>query len=108
MSTSLARACAALFPEWADFGRVLMDLRLEDARKMRRFFRAIRGDLAAVIAEGQQDGSIAASPDADVQSSVLIGAIDGLLFQHFADRRAFQLDALGDELARISRKGLAA
>jgi AcrR family transcriptional regulator len=94
---ALARACAALFPEWAGFGRVLMDLRLEDARGMRGFFRAIRGDVADVIAEGQADGSLASSPDPAVQASVLIGAIDGLLLQYFIDPRALPAP---DDLAR--------
>jgi len=65
-----------------------MDLRLEDARGMRGFFRAIRRDVAVVIAEGQADGSLASSPAAEVQASILIGAIDGLLLQYFIDPRA--------------------
>ena len=55
---------------------------------MRGFFRAIRRDMTAVIAEGQADGSIAASPSAEVQSSILLGAIDGPLLQYFIDSHA--------------------
>ena len=91
----LARACAALFPEWAEFGRVFMDLRLEDAREMGGFFCAIRGDMAAVIAQGQADGSIASTPDAAVQASILIGAIDGLLLQYFIDADEIVIDGRG-------------
>ncbi|MCP4038303.1 MAG: TetR/AcrR family transcriptional regulator [bacterium] len=84
----LARACAALFPEWASFGRVFMDLRLQDVSEMGGLFRTIRADLAAVICEGQADGSMASTPDARVQASTLIGAIDGLLLQYFIDEAA--------------------
>jgi AcrR family transcriptional regulator len=102
---ALAKACAGLFPEWAAFGRVIMDLRLEDARGMREFFRGIRRDVAAVIAEGQADGSLAASPDAKLQSSILIGAIDGLLLQYFIDPRALPTpDALAEALTTVTRR----
>jgi len=84
----LARACAALFPEWAVFGRSLMDLRLEDVKRLRGFFREIRRELAAVIAQGQVDGSMTNEQDAEVMASILIGAIDGLLLQYFVDARA--------------------
>jgi AcrR family transcriptional regulator len=103
----LARACAVLFPEWAAFGRVIMDLRLENARGMRGFFRAIRRDVAAVIAEGQADGSLASSPAAEVQASILIGAIDGLLLQYFIDPRALPApDDLARALADVTRRML--
>ena len=103
----LARACAGLFPEWASFGRVIIDLRLEDAKRMRGFFRAIRRDTAVVIAEGQADGSIAASPSARVQSSILIGAIDGLLLQYFIDPRALPSpDDLAEALVGVTRRML--
>lgn len=101
----LARACAALFPEWAAFGRVILDLRLEDAKGMRGFFRLIRRDVAAVIAEGQVDGSFARSPAAEVQASILIGAIDGLLLQYFVDPRALPApEALTGALADVVRR----
>jgi AcrR family transcriptional regulator len=105
----LARACAALFPAWAEFGRVFMDLRLEDAREMSDFFREIRSDMAAVIAEGQADGSIARSPDAAVQSSILIGAIDGLLLQYFIDSAALPApDDLAAALVEVTRRMISA
>jgi AcrR family transcriptional regulator len=105
----LARACAALFPEWADFGRVIIDLRLEDAKALRKFFRTIRRDMAAVIAEGQADSSIADSPDATVLASILIGAIDGLLLQYFIEPRALPSpDDLAQALVDVTRRMLAA
>ncbi len=101
----LARACGLLFPEWAALGRGLMDLRLEDVKGMRGFFRAIRRDMAAVIAEGQADGSIAASPSPELQASILIGALDGLMLQYFIDARAFpSADDLADALALITKR----
>jgi AcrR family transcriptional regulator len=101
----LARGCAALFPEWAAFGRVLMDLRLEDAAEMGGFFRAIRCDMAAVIAQGQADGSIAPTPDAEIQSSILIGAIDGLLLQYFIDADALPDPGdLAEALVEVTRR----
>ncbi|GEM_PF-2580877 len=101
----LAAACAALFPEWAAFGRVLMDLRLEDAREMGGFFRAARRDLAAVIREGQRNGTLAARPSASAQASVLIGAIDGLLLQYFIDEAAFpDPEDLTRDLVQLTRR----
>ncbi len=101
----LARACAALFPEWAVFGRAFLDLRLQDARELRGFFRALRADLAEVIAEGQAEGSMAEDPAAPVQASVLIGAIDGLLLQYFIDANALpEPDALAEDLVQIVRR----
>ena len=105
----LARACAALFPEWAAFGRVFMDLRLEDAREMGGFFRSVRRDLAGVISEGQADGSLAPTPDAHVQASILIGAIDGLLLQYFVDEAALpDPEALARDLVVVTRRMVSA
>jgi len=105
---NLARACAALFPEWAAFGRLFMDLRIEDAREMGGFFRAIRGDLARVIAEGQADGSMATTPSAEVLASVVIGAIDGLLLQYFIDEHALPSpDSLARDLVEVMNRMVA-
>ncbi len=105
----LARGMVALFDEYAASFRMVFDLRLRDAGRFKLFFRRIREELAAVIVEGQERGEFDTALDPALAASTLIGAIDGLLFQHFADKRAFpQLDALGDELVRISRRGLAA
>lgn len=105
---SLSRACAALFPEWAEFGRMILDLRMEGASRLRSYFRGLRRELAAVIAEGQRDGSVVAQPDAGVLSSIVIGAIDGLLLQYFVDSRGFPepdvlADALVDAMHRMVR-----
>ncbi len=82
---ALLAACAALFPEWAEFGRMILDLRIGSVDLLRGTFASLRAELARVIEEGQAEGSMAASTDASLQASILIGAIDGLLLQYFAD-----------------------
>jgi len=102
---ALARACGALFPEWAAFGRMILDLRLEDARLLKSYLRGLRRDLAEVIAEGQDDGSLSPELGADACAAVLIGAIDGLLLQYFVDPRAFPKPAeLAEALCVATRR----
>ena len=104
----LARGLVALLDEYAAAFRMMFDLRLRDAPRFKSFFRKIRAELAAVIAEGQRRGEFDRALEPDLAASTLIGAIDGLVFQHFADGRAFpRLDALGDEVTRLLRKALA-
>jgi len=105
----LARACAVAFPEWAAFGRMILDLRLGDSRRLRRYLRDLRRETAHVIAEGQRDGSIVAEPEAPVLASVLIGAIDGLLLQYFVDPKALPCPAaLAGSLAGLTRRMVSA
>jgi TetR/AcrR family fatty acid metabolism transcriptional regulator len=106
---ALARASAAAIPQWSEFGRLILDLRLEDAKQLRGFFRDLRRETAAVIAEGQADGSIVAEPDAKAMASIWIGAIDGLLLQYFVDARDLPgRDALAEALAATTRRLLEA
>jgi AcrR family transcriptional regulator len=101
----LARACAAAVQEWSEFGRLIVDLRLEDAKRLKSFFRSLRRETAAVIREGQEDGSMAATPDAEVMASIWIGAIDGLLLQYFVDARALpSRKPLADALVAMTRR----
>jgi len=101
----LARACAAAVPQWSEFGRLIVDLRLDDARRLKGFFRVLRRETAAVIEAGQADGSMAKSPAADVLASIWIGAIDGLLLQYFVDARALpSTRPLADALAAMTRR----
>ena len=103
----LARACAALFPEWAAFGRMIIDLRLEDADLLRGYFRDLRREVADVIAAGQADGSMTREQGPEVLSSILIGAIDGLLLQYFIDPKALPSPkALSESLADTTRRML--
>ena len=101
----LARACSSLFPEWAAFGRMFLDLRLADAQFLKGTFRELRRILAAVIAEGQRDGSLRAEPDAAIGASLLMGAIDGLLLQYFVDPHAFpDPERLAEVLCTTTRR----
>ena len=105
----LTRVLVALFDEYGATFRMVFDLRLRDADRFKPFFREIRRELAGVIREGQDRGELDAALDPSLAASVLIGAIDGLLFQHFVDGRAFpELPVLCDEVARVARKLLAA
>jgi AcrR family transcriptional regulator len=105
----LARACATLFPEWAAFGRLILDLRLEETSQLRGYFRDLRREVAGVIADGQADGSITRHREADVLASVLIGAIDGLLLQYFIDPKALpEAEVLAETLADLTQRMVAA
>jgi TetR/AcrR family fatty acid metabolism transcriptional regulator len=94
----LVDALAALFDAWAVLGRLLLELRLDDVQPFRRFFREVRDELAGVVREGQATGEIDASLDAGLAAATLIGAVDGLLFQHFLDPRALDPGGLGQAL----------
>lgn len=100
----LMDGCVALFDEWASLGRLFIDLRLRDAVGFRRFFREIRDEFASVLREGQRSGQVAADVDPLLAGATLIGAIDGLLFQHFLDSKAFDPGALRRELRRIAQR----
>jgi len=101
----LARACAFAVPAWVEFGGLILDLRLADAKRLRGFFRTVRRDVADVIAEGQAAGSMAATPGADVIASLWIGALDGLLLQYFVDARALpDTGPLADALVAMTRR----
>jgi len=105
----LARACAALFPEWAAFGRMILDLRLEHASFLERYFRELRAELAAVIDEGQRAGRFLPEPPAPVSASVLMAAIDGLLLQYFVDEQALPgAEELAEALCLTVRRVLVA
>lgn len=104
----LAAGLVGLFREWAAVGRVLLELRSSDTRRFRGFFRRIRANLARVVAEGQRRGEIASDLDPELAAATVIGAIDGLLLQHYVDPRAFgDLGALAAALERDVRRMLA-
>ena len=111
----LERICALVetltctFAQWTDVGRMLLELWSSDARRFRPLFRRIRRDLAAAIVEGQRVGEIDPALRPELAAATLIGAIDGLLLQHFIDGSAFpDTDALSDEVVRVTRKALTA
>jgi len=103
----LVDALVALFDAWAVVGRLLLELRLDDVKPFRRFFREVRDELAGVLREGQATGELDASLDAELAAATLIGAVDGLLFQHFLDPRAVDPGALRQALRRTVEKVLA-
>ena len=81
--------------------------RLRDAKGFREFFREVREEFAEVLREGQARGEVAPDLDPLLAGATLIGAIDGLLIQHFLDDEAFEREALRAELERIARRVLA-
>ena len=97
----LADGCVAIFDDWASLGRLFLDLRMGDAPRFRGFFREIRAEFAAALREGQESGEVALEVDPFLAGATLIGAIDGLLIQHFLDSKALDPEALRVELRRI-------
>jgi AcrR family transcriptional regulator len=81
----LALGLAEVFEGWVSIGRVMVDLRKLNRARFRRFFRNVRRDLAALIAEGQKRGQLDRSLDPELASATLIGTIDGLLLQRLVD-----------------------
>jgi len=104
----LTDGCVALLDGWASLGRLFIDLRMGDTSRFRRFFREIRSELAETLREGQRSGEIAADLDPFLTGATLIGAIDGLLIQHFLDSRALAPEALRAELRRTVSRVLSA
>ncbi len=103
----LARELPAVFAAWSRYGTMIFDLWSRDAVRFRPLFRQMRGDLAALIRQGQDAGEIEASLDAELTAGVLIGAIDGLLLQHLIDPQAFtSFDAMADAVATIFLRAL--
>ena len=101
----VARA-TGLFDAWPALGRMVFDLRSLEAGRFRAFFRRIRSDLARLIAEGQRRREIDGSLDPQLTAATVIGAIDGLLLQHFVEPRRFDGEALRDSLLHAVRKVL--
>lgn len=93
-----------VFDAWVAIGAMVMDLRRLDPKRFRAFFRRIRRELAQLIREGQQRREINASLQPEAAAAVLIGMIDGLLFQKLIDPAAFKerssYDAMCDAVRR--------
>jgi len=96
-----------MFASWSAVGWMLFDLHALDTRRFRAFFRRIRADLAALIAEGQQAGEIDARLRPEAASATIIGMLDGLLLQYLLDPQALRTTAsLSTELTRMVGKTL--
>ncbi|MCA9513280.1 MAG: TetR/AcrR family transcriptional regulator [Myxococcota bacterium] len=104
---ALIDACVELFDAWAALGRFFLDLRQLDGPRFRRFFRDVRSDVARVLEEGKATGEVAPDLDAPMVAAALIGAIDGLLVQHYFDRRALDPERLRAALRRIAERAIA-
>lgn len=102
----LTDGCVAMLDEWASLGRLFIDLRLGDAARFRGYFREIREEFAEALREGQERGEITADADPSLVAATLIGAIDGLLIQHYLDNGALEPDALRAELRRVVHRVL--
>jgi AcrR family transcriptional regulator len=103
----LMDANVALFDAWGALGRAIVELRVGDAKRFRRFFREVRAELAEVLRAGQRAGEVDPALDPVLCAATLIGAIDGLLLQHLVDPRALDVEALREELRRVARRTLA-
>jgi AcrR family transcriptional regulator len=97
----LTDACVALLDTWAAAFRMMQDFRLSDASRFAGYFREIRDEFTSCLRAGQQAGEVAGSLDPEPAAATLIGAIDGLLLQHFLDPEALDPEALRGELRRI-------
>ena len=97
----LMDSCVAMLDEWAAAFRMMHDFRLRDASRFAGHLREMREELAECLRQGQQLGEVVASLDPESAAATLIGAIDGLLLQHFLDPRALDPDALRSELRRV-------
>jgi AcrR family transcriptional regulator len=105
---ALLASSVELLAAWAAVGRGVLDLRSVDARRLRAFFARIRGELGALVAEGQRAGEIEGALDPELVAAIVIGAIDGLLLQKLADSEVFgDRKALCAQLSRLVRRGVA-
>lgn len=95
---TLITRLASVLDEWAAVGPAVLDLRSVSSVQFRRFYRRIRQDLAALIAEGQHARQFGTHLSPDHASSLVIAIVDGLLLQHMADRRAIPR---GQRLVRL-------
>jgi AcrR family transcriptional regulator len=102
------RAQFGYFDAWCQVAPLVFDLRARHRRLLRPFFNRIRATLGRLIEEGRATGEFASEIDPELAAAVAIGAIDGLLLQHYVDRRAFgDRVSLADTLVRQVLGGLA-
>jgi hypothetical protein len=86
---------------------MMVDLRNLDRARFRRFFRAVRHDLATLISEGQECGQLDPSLDPELAAATLIGTIDGLLLQRLVDPTVLSdTDRIAQSLVQTIRKVL--
>ena len=96
----------SVFDAWVATGTMVMDLRRLDPVRFRAFFRRIRRELAQLIVQGQDGGEIDSTVTPEAAAAVLIGMVDGLLFQKLVDPGAFKGRASYDAMREAVRKTL--
>lgn len=94
----LVSRLAGILDAWSAVGPAVLDLRSVTSLQFRRFYRGIREDLAALVAEGQRTRRFGTAVSPDHAASLVIAVVDGMLLQQMADRRAIPR---GRELARL-------
>jgi AcrR family transcriptional regulator len=81
----LADAVVERFGAWARYGRPLLEIWLQESRRLRPLLRALRKALATLIKEGQKQGDVAQDLEPQETAALLVGLIDGLMLQVFID-----------------------
>jgi AcrR family transcriptional regulator len=95
-----------VFDAWVAIGTMVMDLRRLDPTRFRTFFRRIRRELAQLILEGQKRGEIDPALKPEAVAAILIGMVDGLLFQKLIDPGSFKGRSSYDAMCDAVRKTL--
>jgi AcrR family transcriptional regulator len=83
--TRLADGVLERFAAWAEYGRPLLEIWAQEARRLRPLLERLREALAALIVEGQRSGEIARELAPQETAALLIALIDGLMLQVFID-----------------------
>jgi len=81
----LADGVVERFSAWSHYGRPLLEVWSQEARRLRPLLRRLRETLAALIREGQRAGEIDRSLPPDETAALLVALIDGLMLQVFVD-----------------------
>ncbi len=97
----------ALFDAWSAIAPLLFELRSSESRRLRPFFRRIRGKLEALLREAQDRGEVGSQVDPFLASASAIALLDGLLLQYFVEPGAFDREAMADALVRGVRRAIA-
>ncbi len=74
-------------------------------RVMAGILTGMTGMLSGYIRTGQADGAFK-DYDADLVARIVLGALDGLMFQLLISKNAFDLRAMADTLAGVLFEGL--
>lgn len=75
--------------------------------QMADIYRRYRMEIAGLIRQGQAEGELAGEIDASATATWLVGALDGVLLQHWFDR-SVDPGAAAEQLLAILRDGLRA